>query len=77
MKTMYAITHINKDGMRELTFANQGRKHYATRTEAELALAKYEPELRSKVLGAAADTLQVRAVECFDHGDATGIYFDN
>lgn len=71
----YAITHINKDGYRTLTFANQGRNHYETREQAETALSAYKPDLQSKVLGDAADTLEVRAVECYDSGDAKQIYF--
>lgn len=71
----YAITHINQDGMRTLTFANQGRNHYATRAEAVEAMHLYEPDLRSKILGERANTLEVRETDCYDHGDAKGIYF--
>jgi len=76
MKRMYAITHIGDNG-RVLTFANQGRNHYDTREAAEEALKLYEPDLRAKVLGDKADTLEVRWVRCWPHGDAVGIYFDN
>jgi len=76
MKTMFAITHVNKDGMRQLTFSNQGRNHYAIKEEAEKALQLFEPGLRAEILGARADTLVVMPVECYDHGDAVGIYFD-
>jgi hypothetical protein len=76
MKTMFAITHVNGDGRRTLTFANQGRNHYETSQAAQQALWDYEPDLRAKVIGAAADTLEVRPVRCYDHGDAVGIYFD-
>jgi hypothetical protein len=79
MKILYAITHINDDGMRTLTFANQGRNHYQARKDAEAALAAYlsNGSLRDRVLGDKADTLEVRAVECYDHGDAMGIYFSD
>ena len=73
--TLFAITHV-KDGLRQLTFANQGRNHYETEGAAKQMLRRFEPDLRAKVLGAAADTLEVRPVECYDHGDAKGIYFD-
>ena len=77
MKTMFAITHVNKDGMRTLTFCNQGRNHYATHDEAERALAAFVNvgDLRRKVLHEMADTLAVREVECYDHGDAVRVYF--
>jgi len=74
--TRYAITHVGKDGLRTLTFANQGRNHYATRAEAEALIALFAPGLRS-VLGAKTATLEVREVDCYDHGDAKGIYFDD
>ena len=38
MKTLFAITHVNKDGMRTLTFANQGRNHYETADKAFAAM---------------------------------------
>lgn len=78
MNTLYAITHVNREGMRQLTFANQGRNHYSTQRAAKKALAEFVQvgDLRAKVLGNMADTLEVRPIECYDHGDAKGIYFD-
>lgn len=77
MKTLYAITHVNsKLGLRQLTFANQGRNHFETPAAAQEHLDAVGPQLREKVLGQDADTLEVRPVECYDHGDAVGIYFD-
>lgn len=75
MKTMYAITHINKDGMRQLSFANQGRNHYETREGAEAALANLLSANSADTLKMYNDSLEVRPVECYDHGDAVGIYF--
>jgi hypothetical protein len=76
---LYAVTHIIQHGpmtgTRTLTFANQGRNHYRTREDAERSLAQYRPGLEMSI-GKAADTLEVREVECYDHGDAKGIYFD-
>jgi hypothetical protein len=60
--------------MRHLTFANQGRNLYATRTEAQEALELFELDLRAKVLGEMANTLEVREVECYENGDAVSIY---
>jgi hypothetical protein len=75
-RIMYCITHVNKDGFRQLTFANQGRNHYDTRESAENAMKPYEPDLRAKILGDLADTLEVRMALCYHHGDAKKIYFD-
>ena len=72
----YAITHVGGLGLRTLTLPNQGRHHFDTLAEAEYALKLLEPDLRAKVLGSLADTLEVREVDCYDHGDAKGIYFD-
>ncbi len=74
MKTLFAITHVNRNGVRTLTFANQGRNHYATADAANAAMRDYEPGLRAKVLGNMADTLEVRPVECYDNGDAVAIF---
>lgn len=78
MRTRYAITHVSPTtGLRTLTFANQGRNHYDSRAIAEEALAAYyKGDGLRAMLGDAADTLEVREVECYDHGDAIGIYFD-
>jgi hypothetical protein len=74
---LFAITHVDpKTGLRQLTFANQGRNHYKTREEAQSKLDLLRDDLRNKFLGDAADTLEVREVECYHHGDAKGIYFD-
>ena len=71
----FAITH-ERQGLRQLTFANQGRNFYDTAEAAREAMALYEPDLRAKILGAAADTLDVRPVECYENGDAKAIYFE-
>ena len=73
MKIMYAITHVNKDGMRTLALANQGRYHYATWEDAERALDLLREGLVNKV---GLNDLEIRAVECYSHGDAIGIWFD-
>ena len=72
----FAITHFNKKtGVRQVTFANQARNMYDSRQEAQEAMELYETDLRSKILGESANTLEVRSVECYDNGDAKGIYF--
>lgn len=78
MKTLYAITHVNpKLGLRQLTFSNQGRNHFETPEAAQEHLDTINPRLIAEIFGPlAAETLEVRPVECYDHGDAVGIYFD-
>lgn len=80
MKQMFAITHLNRDGVRQLTRANQGRNHFASEADAEryLALFKQSNEASlAQVFGQqAVDTFAVRPVKCYEHGDAVGIYFD-
>lgn len=71
MKRRYVITHLQKDGLRALAFPNQGRNHYDTKEQAEKAREALKPELESK-LGFRA--LEVRETDCYDHGDAVGIY---
>jgi hypothetical protein len=74
-KTMYAITHVNRQDLRVLTLANQGRNHCDTKEQAQEKLDLFRNSLRESVLGDMADTLEVRPVECYEHGDAIGIYF--
>jgi hypothetical protein len=73
----FAITHISpKTELRTLTFANQGRNFYVHREGAEEAIGFFREGLR-RVLGTAADTLEVREVDCYANGDAKSIYFDD
>ena len=66
----WVITHVNKFGLRVLTFAQQGRETYTTKDEAEKALVLLKPSLRAKVLGEYANTLRVKRVECWpEHYD--------
>jgi hypothetical protein len=76
---MYAITHRNRDGMRILTFPNQGRNHYDTQEAAVQALQQFRDNgsIRNVIGETGYRTLEVRPVTCYDHGDAVGIYFDD
>lgn len=67
----YALTHLQKDGLRALATANQGREFYDTKKDAEEALEAFLPGLQN--IGMRA--LEVRKVECYDNGDAKEIYF--
>ena len=40
---LYVVTQVNKDGNRVLADAQQGRHTYATREEAERAIALWTP----------------------------------
>ncbi len=78
---MYAVTHINKDGMRTLSFGNQGRNHYSTGEGAAsrlqtLMIANSSERVASTWGAQAVGTFAVRPVVCYHHGDAKGIYFD-
>ena len=80
MKTRYAITHIGRDGLRVLTFANQGRNHYDDQADAVRRLASFVQNnpvetLRDIYGDQAIGTFEVTPVECYDHGDATRTVF--
>jgi len=77
----YALTHINRDGMRVLTCQNTGRNHYHAASEAAGYLAAFIENNSRKTLvdvfgPQAWGTFRVSAVECYPHGDAAGIYPD-
>ncbi len=73
----FAITHANKDNLRVLTFANQGRNHYDTREAAEASLAAFRgPQGLPRVLTPEqVASLEAIEVECYGHGDALGTVF--
>ncbi len=76
----YAITHVSyhtvDTGIRVLTFSNNAYNHYRTRAEAsrmlQAVIKHNSPETITKMYN---DSLEVRPVECFENGDAVGIYF--
>ena len=81
-QTLFAITHIDKDGLRRLTFANEGRNHYANKRDAEDYLRAINKntgnERLAQIFGAQSlNTFKVLPVECYWHGDAVGIYFED
>lgn len=78
LRTRYAVSFINKDGMRQV-WSMQGRSLRDTREEAEAQLAAvFECGVNH------ADTLRrhygdvnlvrVDPVECYAHGDPCGLY---
>jgi hypothetical protein len=81
VRQMFALTFVNRDGVRTLMKANQGRHHFDEREAAQAALdalvANNKRETLAEVWGEqAVDTLAVREVACYAHGDAIGIFFD-
>jgi hypothetical protein len=79
MKIRYAITRINEDGYRQLAFANQGRNHFEDRDSAEFHLKmtlKHNKEKFLKSLYGDISELRVDEVECYDHGDAIRVIFE-
>ena len=82
MSTRYAITHINREGFRQLTCANQGRNHFDTFEEAmkrrEAMLANNVESTLVQTFGPHfLKTVAVRPVECYPSGDAESCYFDH
>lgn len=66
--------------MRTLAWANQGRNHKLSREEADSHLESMLEHNHGNVLEsvygpAGAKSLAVREVECYESGDAIGIYF--
>jgi hypothetical protein len=79
VKTRYAVTYKRADGLRTMVHGNQGRFLRDTREEAEQALrdllANNSAERLVSVFGRQAlGTFRVDPFECYDHGDAVGIY---
>lgn len=76
----YVVTFVNRDGMRALAHAAQGRCTYETPEEAQAwidaARVNNSADTLTSVYGT-PDTLDVRPVACWPgHFDPVGIYFD-
>ena len=78
MKTRFAVTKIDKSGLRVLAFANQGRNHFDTQEAAEeylrAVLSNNSKDTLASIYGDSSK-MKVLAVECYDHGDATRTVF--
>lgn len=80
MNIRYVISHMNKDGMRAMTYAQQGRNTQATREKAEqdlkdLLTVNTEDRLMGIFGTQAIGTFEVSAVECWDgHNDPKGCW---
>jgi hypothetical protein len=77
----YVVTHIDKNGMRTLCGAAQGRFTQATPEEAQQHLDAMLQNNRiegDRLAGVYGLPLEVRPVKCYPrHFDPMGIYFDN
>lgn len=80
--TRYVATHINREGMRTLTCAQQGRHTFATQGECDAWLAAMiannSRDTLAQIHGEQAiGTFETRACECWPgHFDPKGRYFD-
>lgn len=79
--TRFTITYINRHGQRQLLGPNQGRCFKDTVGEAQQGLKSFvenntEKQLKEVYGPQAIGTFAVRAVECYENGDAIGIFFD-
>jgi len=77
----YVVTYINRDHMRALAHAMQGRRTFETPEAAaawiEAARANNSPAALAPVYGD-VDRLAVRAVACYPgHHDPIAMYFDD
>lgn len=78
--TRYVLTYVNKDGMRTLMQAAQGRFTYATEAEAVVDLLAIQQNSSARTLAEIWGTnpqFAVRPCECWPgHFDPVGIWFD-
>lgn len=77
----YVPTYVNKDGMRTLMRAAQGRETFATAEEAQEWLTEVlintPPAKIKEIYGENAYPLEVRPVECWPgHHDPKTVWFD-
>jgi len=66
-------TTLDKDGVRVMAFANQGRHHYDTREAAEAWIAEARHSFEGRIEN--PESIEAAAVECYDNGDAKRTVF--
>jgi hypothetical protein len=81
MKTLFAVTHINENGCRVLTFGNCGPHHFETESLARKAMENFlnnnSEKLLLEVYGPhVLKTLGINPVECYDYGKAVHSILD-
>lgn len=78
----YVISHMNKDGLRAMTYSHQGRNTKATKKEVETELSHFnknnsENTLISVFGSQALETFEVSAIRCYDgHHDPMGCFIE-
>jgi hypothetical protein len=74
----YVVTYVNRDGMRTLVGAAQGRNTYDTAEQAQkwIDAARKNNSASTLAMFGVPDTLEVRSCLCYHHGDPKGIWFD-
>jgi hypothetical protein len=78
----FAVTHVNRDGMRTLTLGCQGRYTYLLHAEAEAIAQALEAHNGPQRIGEcygpqAIGTFRASRVTCYaGHYDPIGIYWD-
>lgn len=76
----YVATYVNRDGMRTLMNAAQGRHTYDTPEQAQAWINACRQHNNADTLRSVygpTDTYEVRPCECWPgHGDPKGVYFD-
>lgn len=75
----YVVTHVSdKDRLRRLTFAMQGRFTYETRADAAIQLEVHRKDLGRVLSDSELPTLAVRPVACYEgHHDPMRYYFED
>lgn len=80
MNIRYVISHINKDGLRQMTAAIQGINTVGSKEEAQKRLTEFNanntPENLTQIFGSQAlGTFEVSAIECYEgHNDPKGCF---
>lgn len=78
MKTRYVITKVDRDGLRTLATANQGRCHFDTKKAANrhlrAILSNNSTSTLESVFGD-VKKMKVLAAPCYDHGDCMRTVF--
>lgn len=78
----YAMTYRNRDGYFQLVTGNQGRHFRDDFAEAVAGLRSFylhnSPDTLAQIFGVQAlGTFMVSSIDCYQTGDARGIYTDN
>lgn len=80
MNIRFVISHINKDGMRTMTYAVQGRNTRGSKKEARGLLRNFLANNAKETLigiygSQSIGTFEVSAVECYEgHNDPKGCF---